>query len=226
MRMYAPLGLTGSQRQPLTIENRIWGMTWTVIGGWAMLSLLFAIYWSHRTGQQQWAGRELGRRLRALSGIAGASVALLWLVALMPGPELAPSNDFLNQYGGDLRVVLQQLIFAIWLGVPFGMWGWTTWQYRRGVTRWITTAGGVCGVLWTVWKVTGVAVRYSTSDRIGLQSPISVALGSATLLLLVCGLLAGAIPAAIRRAREQRDYRRARRIDDEQHYSSAEDPVA
>ncbi|MFI5783538.1 hypothetical protein [Nocardia sp. NPDC051570] len=217
MRLFARLGVSGV-RVPMTTEQRVWAATFVVAAGTAMMALLLSI-----RKQQRDSATTHRRRMVGLCGSAVASVVVLRAVTWLPGPELAPSNDFLNAYGGDLRVVVYELIFAAWLGLPLGILGMFVFRFQRGVTRWATVVGCVLGVGWAGWKVAGTAVRYVTGKVIALESPVSVASGVTALALLVVGLLAGQIGGALRRARETREYTLARRADDERHTTPAPD---
>lgn len=88
------------------------------------------------------------------------------LVCTVPGPDLPPSSDFLNDYRGDARIVVYELVFAAWLGLPSGALGTFVFRFHRGLTRWCVFAGCVAGMGWAIWKVTGVAVRFVTGDVI------------------------------------------------------------
>lgn len=218
LRTYAPLSPLDGDRRPLTTDERLWGATWTVLAGTAAASLLLAIWWAHRTGERRWTTPGLRRHLVMLGGAAVLSATLLRVVLALPGTNLRPSVDFLNDYGGDTRVLVYQLVFAAWLGGPVGALGLMTLIYQRGVTRWITTAGCAFGAYWAVWKAAGALVRYITGDAIAWESPVSVTVGTMSLVLVVLGLLIGACGSAIRRARQLRVYASARRADDFRHY--------
>ncbi|NNH72454.1 hypothetical protein HLB23_21765 [Nocardia uniformis] len=151
------------------------------------------------------------------------SAVVLRTVMWLPGLDLPPSNDFLNAYGGDVRVVVYQLVFAAWLGLPLGALGTFVFRFQRGLVRWCTVTGCLAGVGWAIWKVAGVAVRFITGDAIPLQSPVSVATAMTALALVVGGLLSGQVRDAVRRARENRTYALARRADDERHCNPAPD---
>ncbi|MFE4460948.1 hypothetical protein ACFROC_26630 [Nocardia tengchongensis] len=211
MKAYTRLGVSGV-REPLTTEERVWAAMFTVAAGTAMLSLLLIIMRGRQEPSPTYRRRLVGLFLTAIS-----SAVLLRLLTWIPGPELAPSNDFLNDYGGDLRVVTYELIFAAWLGLPLGALGLFVYRFQRGTTRWVTFAGCVLGVGWAGWKFVGTVVRYISGDVIPLESPVSVATGWASLTLLTGGLLSGQISGALRRARETREYTLARRADDERH---------
>ncbi|WP_135232808.1 hypothetical protein [Nocardia sp. CS682] len=216
MRIFAPLGVGGA-RAPLTTDGRVWAATFAVVAGAAMLALLLLI-----EGAQP-AGTGTHRRLRLLCGVAVVSAVVLRVVMWLPGPDLPPSSDFLNAYGGDARVVVYELVFAAWLGLPLGALGTFVFRFQRGVTRWCTFAGCLAGVGWAVWKVAGVAVRFITGDVIPLASPVSVATGVTSLALVVGGLVSGQLRDAVRQARENREYALARRADDERHCTPAPD---
>ncbi|WP_405164696.1 hypothetical protein OG203_06150 [Nocardia sp. NBC_01499] len=224
MRLFARLGVSGV-RVPMTTEERVWAATFAVAAGTAMLALLLII-----VKQQQDSPKTYQRRVIGLCVSAVVSTVVLRAVTWLPGPELLPSNDFLNAYGADFRVVVYELIFAAWLGLPLGALGVVVFRFQRGVTRWATFAGCVFGVGWAGWKVAGTAARYCTGNVIALESPVSVATGLTALTLLVGGLLSGQIGGALRRARETREYTLARRADDERHATPAPDstnsPVA
>ncbi|MFE3194007.1 hypothetical protein ACFXHA_33735 [Nocardia sp. NPDC059240] len=217
MRLFARLGVSGV-RQPMDTEERVWAATFAVAAGTAMLALLLVIL-----KEQQDSLRTHRRRLAALCAAAVASTVALRTITWLPGPEWPPSNDFLNAYGGDLRVVGYELIFAAWLGLPLGALGMFVFRFQRGFTRWATVVGCVLGVGWAGWKVAGTAVRYCTGDAIPLESPVSVATALTALTLLIGGLLSGQIGGALRRARETREYTLARRADDERHATPAPD---
>lgn len=218
LRIFACLGVGGT-RQPLTTDERVWAATFAVAAGAALSALLLVIVGS------QHAGTGTRRKLTLLGGAAVVSAAVLRVVMWLPGPYLPPSNDFLNDYGGDPRVVVYELLFAGWLGLPLGALGAFVFRFQRGAPRWITFTGCVTGVGWAMWKVAGVAVRFGTGDPIAWESPVSVASGMAVLVLIVIGLLSGQVRDAVRRARENRDYTLARRADDERHCTPATDPT-
>lgn len=217
LRLHARLGVAGV-RVPMTTEERIWATTFSVGAGTAMLALLLII-----VKQQRDVPGTHRRRVTWLCVSAVVSAVVLRALTWMPGPELLPSNDFLNAYGGDLRVVIYELIFAAWLGLPLGALGLFVFRFQHGFTRWSTFSGCVVGVVWAGWKVAGTAVRYFSGEVIPLESPVSVATGLLTLVLVLCGLLTGQIGGALRRARETREYRLARRADDERHATPAPD---
>ncbi len=217
---YAQLGLFGGGRALSTLE-RTWGATASTVGGWAVLSLLLAIHWSHRTGRPSWTDPAMFKRLAALSVAAIVSIVTLHLTLEWPGQApLPPSTDFLNDYGDRRNVVVYQLLFATWLGVPVGMLGVTTWKFRSGVARWVTSIGCGFGVFWAVWKICGILVRFLTGDRIAIESPVSVTTGVITLVLVLAGLLIGMINGSIASIVAQRGYSAARRADDERQYDS------
>ncbi|WP_028478380.1 hypothetical protein [Nocardia sp. CNY236] len=219
LRTYAPLGALLQPREPLTIDERVWGATWTVFSGTAVLALLLAIHWAHRTGEPRWiASGPMSRHLVILGITAVVSVVVLRVVHL-PGPELKPSTDFLNDYGGDWRVLIYQVVFAAWQGIPLAALGFMTWRYRRGVAPWVIAAGCVCGLFWAVWKLVGECVRFFGGQKIPAASPVSIASGAAALVLIVAGLLIGITTSTVRRAREQRWYTQARQADDDRHYA-------
>ncbi|MEV6770291.1 hypothetical protein AB0N05_16875 [Nocardia sp. NPDC051030] len=217
MRQFARLGVSGV-RVPMTTDERVWAATFAVAAGTAMLALLLIIMKQPRDSAKTHRRRVIGLCVSAVS-----STVVLRAVSWLPGPELLPSNDFLNAYGADLRVVIYELIFAAWLGLPLGALGLFVFRFQRGITRWATFAGCVLGVGWAGWKVAGTAVRYFTGEVIPLESPVSVATGLTALTLLVSGLLSGQISGALRRARETREYTLARRADDERHATPAPD---
>ncbi|MFJ9370548.1 hypothetical protein ACIRRA_39840 [Nocardia sp. NPDC101769] len=218
LRFYARLGVSGA-RAPLTTDERVWSVSLSVAAGTSMLALLLLIA-RKKDGTAPGTNRP---QTLWLCGSAIVSAIALRVVMWLPGPTLAPSTDFLNAYGSDLRVVVYELIFAAWLGLPLGALGVFVWRYQRGVARWYIFAGCMAGVGWAIWKIAGTAVRYVTGEAIPLESPVSVAVGLASLVLINGGLIGGQIGTAVRRARETREYMLARRADDERHATPAPD---
>lgn len=216
LRLFAPLGVAGV-RAPLTTDGRVWAATFAVVAGAAMLALLLVI-----EGAQH-AGNETRRRLSLLCGVAVVSAVILRVVLWLPGPDLPPSSDFLNAYGSDARIVVYELVFAAWLGLPSGALGTFVFRFQRGLARWCIVAGCLSGVGWAIWKVAGVAVRFVTGSLIPMESPVSVATGMTALALVVGGLLTGQLRDVLRRARANREYALARRADDERHCTPAPD---
>lgn len=219
LRSFVPLG----SGQPLSTMDRVWGASGATVGGWAVLSLLLAIHWSHRTGRSSWLDPGMLKRWAGLTVLAVASIAALHETLLWPGQDLAPSTDFLNDYGDRPNVVAYQLIFAFWLGVPVALLGWTTWRFLRGAARWITTVGCGFGVFWAVWKIVGTILRYFSGDQIALESPVSVISASLSLVLVVVGLLIGRTGVWLNRFNARRGYRAALRSYDGRHYDPEAD---
>lgn len=216
--VYAPLGVMHSG-EALTTSDRILGATAATVGGWAMLSLMMAIHWSHKSGSPSWTSPEMTRRLTLLGALAVVSIAALTLSMEWPGqPPMSPTNDFINEYGNRWNVVVYQLIFATWIFVPVGMLAWMSWKYRRGLARWVTTAGCCIGVFWAVWKIIGILTRFFTGDRIAIESPVSMTAALSSILLVLAGLLIEAIRSTLAGVAARRGYSAARRADDEQHY--------
>lgn len=216
--VYAPLGFARAGHA-LTTSDRILGASAATVGGWAILSLTMAIHWSHKTGSPSWTSPEMTRRLTILGALAVASITALAVTLEWPGqPPMAPSTDFINDFGDRWNVVVYQLIFAVWIMVPCGMLTWMTWEYRRGPARWLTAAGCAVGVLWAVWKVIGTLARFFTGERIAIESPVSVASAATTVVLILTGLLFGLAGRVIAGVSARRGYSAARRADDDRHY--------
>ena len=214
LHTYSPLLIFG-ERQPLTTEDRIWGATFAVLGGWSFLILALAVLHASRTQKEDWANPALRRDLSILS-IAAVSSALALRLELSSG-HFAPTADFLNVYGDDHRVVLYQLTFLPWIAVPVGVLGYMTWKYSSGLSKVVTIAGCMCGVLWGIWKLTGVVFRFVAGDSIGIESPVSVGLGFLTVLLVICGLGIFGAGNAWRRVSAMISYGWNRRVDDARH---------
>lgn len=212
-----------STPQPLTTDERIWGVTWTVLGGWALLSVFMHIHGADRTGTRTWRGKPINPYL-VIFGIAVVSL-LLARAGLQLTPDLAPSTDFLNDYGSRPGVIVYQLVFAVWVAAPASLLGFYTWRYRRGPARWIMSAGCLAGVWFGVWKVAGIAVRAVTGHKIPAASPVSTYAAAATVGLLAMGLVAGLIQTRYQRNKQERAYALARSSDDDSHYAQGPDPA-
>ncbi len=216
--VYAPLGFSEA-RHPLTTSDRIVGASATTVGGWAILSLTMAIHWSHKTGSPSWTSPEMARRLTVLGALAVGSITTLALMLEWPGePPMAPSTDFLNDYGDRWNIAIYELVFAAWIMVPAGVLSWMTWKYRRGPARWVTAAGCASGVFWAVWKIIGTVARFVSGERIAIASRVSVASATVTTGLILLGLLIGLAGRVVSGVSARRGYIAARRADDEQHY--------
>lgn len=219
LNTYAPLLPIGT-RTPLETADRIWGATFTVIGGWALLTLLTATIYAERNGKHDWGAPGIKRDFSILASAAVISTLVL-RVAL--SGDYAPSTDFLNEYGSDPPVMVYQVIFVLWMVVPFGLLGYLTWthtaEHTAKVGRILTVIGCQISVVWGVWKLFGVGAHLAGYDRIDIESPISVSLALIACFFLVSGLSVFAIRNVAEQITLLFRYGWRRMVDDARHRS-------
>lgn len=205
---YVPL--MGSPADPLDLMSRMWGAMTAVIAGACLLGVV-----SEQSSTMRGVGGESrSRRSILLSMLAAVSLAAIYYV-LKPYGDLAPSSNFLNEYGDLLGVLAYQIIFALWIALPASAIGWSVAQTKTlGWPRWIVAAGGVSAAAWGVWKVGGEVGAYAGIEIIA-ASPVSVAFGLSALVLCVVGLMLIRWRVFLAGRRERIEYRRARNVEDE-----------
>jgi hypothetical protein len=200
-------------RHLMTNAERMWGATSAVLAGCALVGALIAIRRnSIDPDGDEWTDPELHQRVMILVLGAAASVAIINLTLVHA--DLAPSANFLSEYGHHFNVVLYEAVFAIWIGLPAGFLGWTVVRSELGPLRYLVGLGGLFGVAWAAWKFLGTALIWISDIRIAETSPISVTLGLLALGLCVSGSLLLSLEAAFQVWRAGRTYRTARALED------------
>jgi len=215
LRTYAPLLPIGT-RTPLETEDRIWGATFTVMGGWALLTLMTATIHAYRTNEVDWSKPAIKRDFAVLAIAAVASTFIL-RVALSGG--YAPTTDFLNEYGSDPAVMVYEIVFVLWMVVPFGLLGYLTWKHTDDFGRSLTVIGCGVSVAWGAWKLIGVGAHLVGYDRIDIESPVSVALALTACFFVVSGLSLFTVRRVAKQVNLLLRYGWRRMIDDARHRS-------
>ncbi|WP_020106848.1 hypothetical protein [Nocardia sp. 348MFTsu5.1] len=210
---YSTLVPEDGVRQAMNTSERIWGATSAVIAGCALVATLMAIrFGDNESDHGGRSGPDLNQRIMLLVVAAAASIAVINLSLVHS--ELTPSSDFLADYGHMYQVVVYQAVFAFWIGFPAGYLGWTVVRSELGPLRYLVGFGGLCGVLWAIWKVFVTALIWIAGIHIAESSPVSLCLGFLALAFCVFGSLLLALTASFSAWRTGRTYRTARAIED------------
>ncbi len=200
--------LANTPPEPISVLDRMWGTITAIIAGCALTGVVITTVRDrgHDRRSQQWCMTV------TLLGVLSATAVYY---CLRPYAQLPPSTDFLNDYAGQWRIDLYQCLFAAWIASPVGALGIAAGRELHGPARWVTSAGGVTGVTWGIWKITGVVwVGALHRDHLPVASPVSVTLGVITLVLCVCGItLMGLQGWLHERQRRVLYWRRRRRAD-------------
>lgn len=205
LSVFAPLLSIHGVREPIPHSARIAGAYWAIAGGATMLGVLATVF------RDQAPGRATSHRpVRWIVAIAAAAAASAVAIPACLQQAQQPSDDFLNAYGYLPGVLIYQLLFALWLGVPMATLAVALWRSNLGRLRLFTLSGCVVGVIWALWKSVGATLRYVTDVELAVQSPVSVTLGCFAVVLGIGGILLLALPAF----REARAYDRRRRMQD------------
>lgn len=200
-------------RELLNTSERIWGATSAVIAGCALVATLMAIRRGNANPDADIHNdSDLNQRIVLLVVAAAGSIAVLNLSLVHS--TLAPSADFLSDYGHMYQVAVYQVIFAVWIGFPAGYFGWTVVRSELGPLRYIVGIGGICGVLWAIWKIIVTATIWIGGIDIAENSPVSVTLGFLALAFCVMGALLLGMTASYAAWQNGRIYRNARAIED------------
>lgn len=210
---YVPLA--DPERTALTTPERMWGATSAVLGGFAMVGVLMALRRiENRRSGDQWTDKWLHHRLLFLVLLMSVSIATINLG--ISRYDLAPSSNFLTDYGQLPGVVFYEVVFAAWIMIPVGALGWMAYSTEAlPPVRWLIVIGGTTGVLWGAWKIFGVFFVLGTGDHLTVESPISVWLGLTTLGTCIIGIVGCAGSFYVIQRRDREIYQRARHVEDE-----------
>lgn len=210
---YVPL--TDPGRSPLTTPERTWGATSAVLGGCACVGVMMALRQKEQrdAGLDEWTDSRLQRRLLFLVLLASVSIAAINMG--LSRYNLAPSSNFLTDYGRLPGVVVYEIVFAAWIMIPVGTLGWTAFKAPRiGPARWLVAVGGLFGVIWGAWKIAGVIAILTTGSHVADESPVSVALGLSTLTTNIVGVVACVAYFLVVNRRGSQWYQRQRDAED------------
>lgn len=200
-------------RHVMSTSERIWGASSAVIAGCALVASLMAIRRGNSNpGSDLHNDPDLNQRIVLLVVAAAASIAVINLALVHS--TLAPSANFLSDYGHMYQVAMYQVVFAIWIGFPAGYLGWTVVRSELGPLRYTVGFGGLCGVLWAIWKIIVTATIWIGRVDIAENSPVSVTLGFLALAFCVIGALLLGLTASFSAWQNGRTYRNARAIED------------
>lgn len=195
---------------PLSVMDRMWGAMTAVLAGAALVGVVMAALLGEDTSRagrvRTWAMVTTMFALLSLAGI---------YFSLRAYSQLPPSTDFLNDYAHLTGVVIYQCIFAVWIAFPAGALGVSNVRARQlGWPRWLVFAGGMSGVCWGVWKITGVLWNRVLDEHIRLESPVSVTLGLIALVLCVAGLIMVGVRGRRELRTDRAHYIRRRSLED------------
>lgn len=210
---YIGLIPVNGDRDPLNTAERMWGATSAVLAGCALMGALMAIRYNSRDpDRSEWADPGLHQRVMMLVLGAGASVAVVSLSLVHS--DLAPSANFIADYGHMFNVVLYEIAFATWIGLPAGFLAWTVVRSELGVLRYVVGVGGILAVAWVIWKIIGTGLIWIADVHVADNSPVSVILGLLALSFCMIGTLLLGLEAAVGMWRDGRSYRSARALED------------
>lgn len=211
-------------RDPMNTAERIWGATSAVLAGCALMGALMAIRRNSRDPDgSDWTDPVLHQRLMMVVLGAAGSVAVISLSLVHS--DLEPSANFIADYGHMFNIVLYEIAFATWIGLPAGFLAWTVMRSELGVLRYLVGVGGMFAVAWAVWKIIGTGLIWLADVHIAETSPVSVTLGLLALCFCMVGTLLLGLEAAFRVWRAGRSYRSARALEDRRlrhHHSNEE----
>lgn len=225
---YVPL--TDPTHGPLSTGERTWGATAAVMGGGACIGVLIALRRRiERTEydrppskekkskptpkQTDWADGALGQSVLFTVFLGCISIGAIHLS--LNRYTLAPSSNFLTDYGRLTGVAIYELVFAIWILIPVGGLSYTAFKTpKTGPFRWLVVIGGAVGVLWGLWKIFGVVAVRTADSHVEDESPVSVALGLSTLATCVAGVVASSAWWGFHHWRGKANYKSDRARDD------------